>query len=84
MRVQEKCVFADLYGPQDTESVASAAQAVMTGSELIAEELPARLPEGHSKALNDVIQALSSAHEALQADLDAALNHQNAELSAEE
>ena len=75
---------ADLYGPQDPESVASAAQAVMTGSELILEELPANLPESHSKALDDAREALCSASERLQAQLDAALQDQNAELSAEE
>ena len=64
--------------------MASAAKAVMTGSELILEELPADLPETHSKALEDVRDELCSAGERLQAELDEALQHCNAELSAEE
>ena len=76
--------FADLFGPQDPESVASAANAVMTGSELIFEELPADLPDTHSKALGDVRDQLCSIGERLQARLDEALQHCNAELSAEE
>ena len=76
--------YADLYGPQDAEAVASAAEAVMTGVELIAEEVPANLPEAHSKALSDASQALRTAYESLCTELQVSLQHQNAELSAEE
>ena len=56
----------------------------MTGSELILEELPAGFPETHGKALETVRDELCSAGERLQAELDDALQHRNAELSAEE
>ncbi len=56
----------------------------MTGAELIAEELPANVPEAHSKALSNASQALRAAGEGLCAELDAVRQHQNTELSAEE
>lgn len=64
--------------------MASAAKAVVTGCELILEELPEDLPEIHSRALRDVRDQLCSAGERLQAGLDEELQHHNAELSAEE
>ena len=59
---QRRVACADLYGPQDTASVASATQAVLTGAELILEELPGSMPEAQKRVLRHAGQTLSSAH----------------------
>ena len=73
---------ADLYGPQDTASVASAAQAVLTGADLIMEELPESL--SGDMVLRHAAQGLGWAHGSLEQELVAVMQQRSAELDVEE
>lgn len=64
--------------------MASAAQAVLTGAELILEELPGSLLETQKRVLRHASQALSSAHSSLHEELEAVMQQHSAELNVEE
>ena len=64
--------------------MASAAQAVLTGADLILEELPGSMPEAQARVLRHAGQALSSAHSSLHEELEAVMQQHSAELNVEE
>ncbi len=64
--------------------MASAWQAVLTGADLILEELPANMPEAQARVLMNAGQALSSTHSSLHEELEAVMQQHSAELNVEE
>ena len=64
--------------------MASAWQAVLTGADLILEELPGNMPEAQARVLMNAGQALSCTHSSLHEELEAVMQQHSAELNVEE